>query len=283
MAWITGAPGETIRGTWTLDDRISGPVKEVAFEIPAGTAALTVRMGHDSSAGVLDLGCSGPDGFRGWSGGAREGFMLTATHATPGYLAGRIDPGQWVLTLGPVVLNPIGMEWQAQVVLTPGVERSLRPSAPSAAAARPRRGAGWFRGDLHTHTVHSDGRRQITEMAEAATTADLDFIVSTDHNTNSANRAWAATPHQSLAVVAGEEVTTRHGSLAGGGAGPGRLGRLALRTARRRLRGVRRTGSRRRRPGRGRSPVGAAAGLRLGVRLSRRGRGRSMERAPERR
>lgn len=207
----------------------------VPFDVPTGIRRIEVSTSHDRFSllgigrNVLDLDIFGPaghslgnaDGFRGWSGGAREGFTLTATHATPGYLAGPIDPGQWVLTLGPVVLNPIGMEWQAQVVLTPGVERSLRPSAPSAAAARPHRGAGWFRGDLHTHTVHSDGRRQITEMAEAATTADLDFIVSTDHNTNSANRAWAATPHQSLAVVTGEEVTTRHGHWLAVGLGPG--------------------------------------------------------------
>jgi len=48
-------------------------------------------------------------------------------------------------------------------------------------------------------------------MAAAATSAGLDFIVSTDHNTNSANRAWAATKNDGLEVIAGEEVTTRHG------------------------------------------------------------------------
>jgi hypothetical protein len=63
----------------------------------------------------------------------------------------------------------------------------------------------------HTHTVHSDGRRRIAEMAEAATSAGLDFIVSTDHNTSSANRAWAAAARDDLQVLAGEEVTTRHG------------------------------------------------------------------------
>ena len=48
-------------------------------------------------------------------------------------------------------------------------------------------------------------------MAAAATSAGLDFIVSTDHNTSSANRAWAATTNDGLEVIAGEEVTTRHG------------------------------------------------------------------------
>jgi hypothetical protein len=59
--------------------------------------------------------------------------------------------------------------------------------------------------------VHSDGRWQITEMAGAAAAAGLDFIVSTDHNTSSANRAWAATTVAGPTVIAGEEVTTRHG------------------------------------------------------------------------
>jgi hypothetical protein len=48
-------------------------------------------------------------------------------------------------------------------------------------------------------------------MAAAATSAGLDFIVSTDHNTSSANRAWAATTYDGLEVIPGEEVTTRHG------------------------------------------------------------------------
>ena len=40
-------------------------------------------------------------------------------------------------------------------------------------------------------------------MAEAATSAGLDFIVSTDHNTSSANRAWAAAASDGLEVIAG--------------------------------------------------------------------------------
>src|SRR6476469_9137458 len=48
-------------------------------------------------------------------------------------------------------------------------------------------------------------------MAAAARSAGLDFIVSTDHNTSAANRAWVATKNDGLEVIAGEEVTTRHG------------------------------------------------------------------------
>ncbi len=206
----------------------------VPFDVPAGVNRIDVSTSHDQFSllgighNVLDLGIFGPAGhqlgnaagFRGWSGGARAGFMLSAVNATPGYLSGPIDPGRWTLALGPVVLNPLGMDWQAQIALSRGVQPSLRPSPIVRPAVSRERRAGWYRGDLHTHTVHSDGRRRIEEMAAAATTAGLDFIVSTDHNTNSANRAWSAASSD-LEVIAGEEVTTRHGHWLAVGLPPG--------------------------------------------------------------
>ncbi len=45
----------------------------------------------------------------------------------------------------------------------------------------------------------------------AAHASGLDFIVSTDHNTSAANRAWPACRTDALLVIPGEEVTTRHG------------------------------------------------------------------------
>ena len=207
----------------------------VPFEVPAGIQRIDVSTWHDPFSllgigrNVLDLGIFGPaghelgnaDGFRGWSGGARAGFMLSAVNATPGYLAGPIGPGRWALALGPVVLNPLGMDWHAQIALTRGVQPSLRPAPVFRPAARRGGHPGWYRGDLHTHTVHSDGRRRIAEMAAAATSAGLDFIVSTDHNTSSANRAWAATTYDGLEVIPGEEVTTRHGHWLAVGLPPG--------------------------------------------------------------
>ena len=81
----------------------------------------------------------------------------------------------------------------------------VAPSPPSVSGAR------WFRGDLHLHTVHSDGERDPDELAAAARASGLDFIVSTEHNTNAANRVWPACRTGGLLVIPGEEVTTRHG------------------------------------------------------------------------
>ena len=114
----------------------------VPFDVPAGTQRIDVSTSHDQFSllgighNVLDLGIFGPaghergnaKGFRGWSGGARAGFMLSAVNATSGYLAGPTDPGRWALALGPVVLNPLGMDWDAEIALTRGVQPSLRPT-----------------------------------------------------------------------------------------------------------------------------------------------------------
>jgi len=195
------------------------------FDVPAGVGRITVDTAHDqfSVAGiarnVLDLGIFGAaghepgnaEGFRGWSGGARSGFTVSSTGATPGYRRGPVDPGRWALALGPVVLNPAGMGWQAQVTLQFGTSAlQMTHSSPQRHHVSAR-GAGWYRGDLHLHTVHSDGKYWPAELADAARGAGLDFIASTDHNTNTANTAWETGCARDLVVLPGEEVTTRHG------------------------------------------------------------------------
>jgi hypothetical protein len=194
------------------------------FEVPAGVQRIRVTTSHDHFAvgglirNVLDLGIFGPAGrdlgntagFRGWSGGARDGFEISRSDATPGYLAGPIEPGVWAVALGPVVLCPWGMAWQAHVSLERGHPASDN-GAMVAYPPPPVGGAGWYRGDLHMHTVHSDGQRDPGEMVTAAQASGLNFIVSTDHNTNSANRVWPACRTGALLVIPGEEVTTRHG------------------------------------------------------------------------
>ncbi|GAA4593100.1 hypothetical protein GCM10023194_56610 [Planotetraspora phitsanulokensis] len=224
MAWITGAPGETIRGTWTLDDRISGPVKEVAFEIPAGTAALTVRLGHDRSAGVIDLGCWGPHGFRGWSGGARTEYTIGPLWATPGYLPGDIEPGVWRVLLGLHRIPLEGLPYEITVIAHPRPpvaarhhpRRSARsPREPHRQAAADRRdlpsldGFRWLAGDLHAHTHHSDGSLSVYELACVAADRGLDFLAVTDHNTISHHAELAsASALAGILLVPGQEVTT---------------------------------------------------------------------------
>jgi hypothetical protein len=194
------------------------------FDVPPGVQRIRVVTSHDGfsfggvARNVLDLGIFGPAGydlgnaagFRGWSGGARDSFTISRSYATPGYLAGPIEPGVWAVALGPVVLSPWGMAWQVHVTMERG-EAVEQPEPVVASPAPSVTGARWYRGDLHLHTVHSDGERDPVELASAARASGLDFIVSTDHNTIAANRAWPTCHTGGLLVIPGEEVTTRHG------------------------------------------------------------------------
>ncbi|SNT58849.1 hypothetical protein SAMN05421812_11178 [Asanoa hainanensis] len=193
-------------------------------EVPAGVNRITVTYrydrptpppGHDGNAldlGVFDERGHAGAGFRGWSGGARDGFTISASDATPGYLPGPIHAGRWHVLLGPYGVVPDGLRWTLTVTL------ELGPSGPAfAPTPAPHeasgRGRAWYRGDMHLHTVHSDGRRQPAELAADARAAGLDYIVSTEHNTPSAHAIWGTHAGPDLLVINGTEVTTRNGHL----------------------------------------------------------------------
>ncbi|MFF9350127.1 CehA/McbA family metallohydrolase [Streptomyces sp. NPDC014734] len=85
------------------------------------------------------------------------------------------------------------------------------------------RGAGWYRGDCHVHSVHSDGELAPEELASRARLAGLDFIATTEHNSAAAPGVWAQLAADDFLIVLGEEVTTRTGHWLALGIGPGQV------------------------------------------------------------
>ena len=111
-------------------------------------------------------------------------------------------------------------------VFTPAAEAWLEvaalahaPAATTARATRPRfprprhvdrmRLPGVLHGEMHAHTVHSDGRFTVAEQDGRAIAMGLDFVAMTDHNTTSGH----ADIDRGRPVVRlrGEELTTFHG------------------------------------------------------------------------
>ncbi|MGW4686578.1 CehA/McbA family metallohydrolase [Streptomyces sp. NPDC004244] len=182
----------------------------VDFEVPEGVRRISVSAAFNAADGVLDLGMFGPTGFRGWSGGARREFTLSGSDATPGYVPGPVQAGRWSVALGPIVNTPGGMDWQITVTLEYGEQLPELPYDDLPAAV-PGRGRSWYRGDLHLHTVHSDGRRTVDQLVDAARAARMDFIATSDHNTSSTGVSWRGNVPTDLLVLNAEEVTTRHG------------------------------------------------------------------------
>jgi hypothetical protein len=223
----------------------------VPFDVPPQAARISVSYQYDRAGeantidiGLFDAGSSGSDtdprGFRGWSGGRRSEFFISRDEATPGYLPGPLPAGTWRIILGLYKIAPAGMDVSLKIVIE--TEGSLSSSAPSRASRKtelssavtrttasaaesharrastpPQKVAGrdlrWWSGDLHMHTVHSDGDWTIAELISSALNAGLDFICITDHNTAShhAEIDRLRTSAQPPLVLRGEEITTYGG------------------------------------------------------------------------
>ncbi len=191
---------------------------EQPFDVPAGTRRIEVRYrstGADART-VVDLGLRGPSGLRGWSGGSRSTVQISALAATPGYLPGPIEPGPWAVLLGVPNIRP-GRTDTVELTV------SFFATDVAAGAAIAGRGPGWFVGDLHAHTGHSDGRARSRggqavgtpphRVADAAAAAGLDFLALTDHNTAS---HWLDVDrlqpyYDDLLLLRGRELTTYRG------------------------------------------------------------------------
>ena len=191
---------------------------EQPFDVPAGTRRIDVSYVVSGAAErtVVDLGLRGPSGLRGWSGGSRSRIWVSALGATPGYLPGPIEPGAWAVVLGVANIRA-GRTDTVEVTV-----RLFDTDLPEGAAIAGRE-AGWFVGDLHTHSGHSDGRarsRRGTAIGtpphrvfDAAVAAGLDFVALTDHNTTShwldVDRLQAH--YDDLLLLRGREFTTYRG------------------------------------------------------------------------
>ncbi len=220
----------------------------IPFDVPLNAVRIDVSYQYDraNGANTIDIGLfdarstgsdTDPRGFRGWSGGSRPELFISRDEATPGYLPGDLYNGTWRIILGLYRVAPSGVDVSFKIEIETEEKRSSSPtptprqSGLSSAAATtvsdaenssrrtssPRtvagRGSRWWQGDLHMHTVHSDGDWTVAELISSARNAALDFICVTDHNTAShhaeVDRARAGS--QQPLVLRGEEITTYGG------------------------------------------------------------------------
>lgn len=187
-----------------------------AFTVPEGIVRISVTQTLASPdgtrAGNLDLGIFdergagfGGPGFRGWSGGARRSFEIGETEATPGYLAGRIRPGEWTVVQMPTTEGKT-VRWTLRITLTEGRPAKELPQ-PSYAARALNDRPGWYRIAPHVHTVYSDGRLTPAQIVALGKASGLDGIVSTDHNTPASLLHWGEVQDPEFLVINGVEVT----------------------------------------------------------------------------
>lgn len=222
---LAAAPAwaRTAKPDLVLTGQVSGAdhqtYKPVAFDVPEGVVRLTVEVDYArDQKTVVDLGLLDPVRFRGWSGGNKRRFTVSAEDATPSYLPGPLPAGRWTLLLGVPNARPgSSAAYEARISFERGPVATIFAPGPLKAAP------GWYRGDLHMHTAHSDGSClaqsgvrapcPVYRTVEAAKARGLDFIAITDHNTTSHYEAMAELQpaFDQLLLIPGREITTFQG------------------------------------------------------------------------
>lgn len=210
IVWDTLVTGHFIK------NEVRRKILYVPINVPEGITSFNMQASiTDSTNNVLDIGLfdergigPGPvNGFRGWAGGvSRKQVHITKEGATASYIPGPVNKGIWNVMLVPTDIRKDGYDWRLKVSL----EKTA--SALKNFIAHPSREwinhkQGWYRGDLHLHDVNSDGLFTQAELVELSKSAHLDFMISTNHNTNSANFNWGRYDDSTILILNGEEIT----------------------------------------------------------------------------
>ncbi len=228
-----------LEGHVSPEDVRRSPYLYLPMPVPSGTSRLHVSYEYSDPVtaafsmgpgNTIDIGVFDPrghdfldgSGFRGWSGSAKREFFIARHEATPGYIRGPLFPGDWHIVLGFGRVNPEGVRYSVTVNLAlderdppPGHAEKGAATAQAKVGGHSRAGrkpnGRWLKGDLHCHTIHSDGLNTVDEIVASAIERGLDFLAITDHNTGTHYEDLTRLSHLPIVLITGEEVTTYRG------------------------------------------------------------------------
>jgi len=213
---------EVFRHTGDLRREDRKGYRQHRFPVPPGAGGLEIAFSYDPGQefphSLLTLSLFDPRGFRGAGHryAPRQTIRLEPHHATPGFLAGPLPPGEWMVEVDihSVIARPDSAPNRYELAIntlpSSGAGAAASPPKPSEPVARGT-GRRWYRGELHLHSTHSDGDWTTAEIAEAARPRDLDFMVLSDHNTTSSYEEFRALVDPRTLVIPGAELTTYNG------------------------------------------------------------------------
>ncbi len=210
----------------TTHQRFSGDLTDqdakkhipIAFDVPNGTTEIRIsfsyapdRSGGQHYANQMSLSLFDPEGARGARHNNKDqNIRLNAQYASPGYLPGAIQAGRWNAVIDTHrILPPEPVTYQLEITLSddPITDQPQVWQKP----VRKARGLGWYRGDLHGHTLHSDGSWDVPEFVAHARRIGLEFVTLTDHNTVSPLAQHDSLADDDILTMGGMELTTYYG------------------------------------------------------------------------
>lgn len=209
-----------------------GTLRHLPFDLPKAIDRFRIAIDYNdridahpqiTGGNTLDVGlfdqhgiAAGGAGFRGWSGSNKLEIVIGKAWSTPPYRAGKPGPGTWNLLFGAYKVGSNGLDVRVQIELNPTIDVPKETATPDLDSLQradlPAAGErGWHRGDLHAHTIFSDGSATPAQLAVAAYESGLDFYGITDHNRAQSPVNLAPTGNGWPVLVPGVEVTTYAG------------------------------------------------------------------------
>lgn len=176
---------------------------KVPFNVPYDVEAINISYSYygseagslpkDYEKNVIDLAVLDEQGMEvGATGSNKKNIIISASYSTPGYKRVNINAGQWTIICGAYLVRSEGVE----------VEYSISYEFKQ---------YKWLKGDLHTHSVNSDGKLSVNELGLRAREEGLNFIISTDHNNFFHNKSLPQIPN--LTIIPGVEFTHYKGHM----------------------------------------------------------------------
>ena len=199
------------------------------FDLPTGISSLSIHFtyspGHVAGGiNMLTLTVLDPNGFRGAGHRHAPDINGRATHhvdigvatATPGYIPGPLPAGTWTIQIDThSVLSDAPVTYTIDI--TGNNDSAMNGAGVPAHALMPKpiasakQRSGWYRGDLHAHTTHSDATWDVAAFAAFMRARGLDFATLSDHNTVSGLAEWDQLTSPDFLTIGAVELTTFYG------------------------------------------------------------------------
>ncbi|MGB8645233.1 MAG: CehA/McbA family metallohydrolase, partial [Anaerolineae bacterium] len=136
--------------------------------------------------------------------------VIGTQQASPGFLPGPLPVGEWIVQVDAHMVMP-GQPCHIQLDVSASDEQPQGRIAPPLPGHTASRGPGWYRGDVHAHSIHSDAPWDIPDLVAWARSRHLDFCTLTDHSTVSGLPQMLSLSADDLLTMGGMELTTFHG------------------------------------------------------------------------
>lgn len=191
---------------------------EHLFEMPADATCLHITFEHSphraegaTYPNQVSLSLFDPNGCRGARHNNKDqSITLSIAEASPGYIPGELTAGEWTVVVDTHrILPPDTLIYTITVTITNDTITEPPLTYPKGKTAS--RGKGWYKGDLHGHTLHSDGSWDVPDFVQYARDYNLDFVTLTDHNTVSALAQVDSLSADDVLTMGGMELTTYYG------------------------------------------------------------------------